>query len=94
MIFKNEQEQEKVIEILTKELKNQIDKLDSHAKNKEYYLIYKTCENIYILTDLLMEMTKNGVKINLSFMDRFFDIVEQYNINNNNYVDKIAQLFM
>ncbi len=93
MTFINKTEQEKAIEILTKELKNQIDKLDSHAKNKEYYLIYKTCENIYILTDLLIEMTE-GIIINLSFMDRLFDIVEQYNINNNNYVKKIVQLFM
>jgi hypothetical protein len=94
MIFKNEQEQEKAIDILTKELQTQITKLNSHAKNKEYYLIYKTCENIYILTDLLIEMAEDGIKINLSFMDRFFDIIEQYNINNNNYVKKIAQLFM
>lgn len=92
-MFKNEQEQEKVIETLTNELKSQINLLNESAKNCDCFSIYKTCENIYILTSLLMEMTENGVIINLSFMDRFFDIVEIYSIHNN-FIKKIANLFL
>lgn len=88
MIAKNEQE--KAFEVLTNELKNQISLLNDNVKNCDCFSIYKICENVYILTDLLIEMTEIE---DLSFLDEFFDIVERYNIDNH-YVDKIANLFI